>query len=323
MDIKAFSPTKTSSILPSAARAMKSESRIDLLSINVDAVHVQLQRQNKRSKASASKLPTETVGDESRCSFNPHHLFADSNSTKTMNLTEPAINDTHEHLSTQTACNSNDKAVTMLCKTSYHKDECSVIFHEQGMRDTEIRESRRIDAIGSIKFSVEGDSKRPFIGANTPFERFTREINEILNKIAPQNFEKLMNTLYGIKMVESCMLKKFISLIFEKAIGEQGFAYLYAKICSSLEARKPFWDFLDIVHNRYSNQYFWTKDLRFDESEIMGPFKCFDACCEESIGTDKKIDGNDVESLDLKIDQVVFVNNVIIQVMIYSCNLRM
>merc|ERR1711871_1750898 len=111
------------------------------------------------------------------------------------------------------------------------------------------------------------------------------------------------------------MLMKFTSLIFEKAISEQGFAYLYAKICASLEARKPFWDFLDIVHNRYSNQYFWTKDLRFDESELIGPFKSFNACCEKSIGANEKLSVSSLGPLDLKIDQIVLINNVIVQVL--------
>ena len=76
------------------------------------------------------------------------------------------------------------------------------------------------------------------------------------------------------------MLDKLIELIFEKAINEQTFAYMYADMCAILESQKPFWEFLQIVHNMETNQYFWTADFAVMavEGTTLGPFGSYAQC---------------------------------------------
>ena len=280
--MKTFLPTKTSSI-PPTPRGAGRKSKQTLLSRQADAFHLVIRSQNERNVDSISKVTID----------------ADVGSILPSKRIEVA---------------------SMEKKYGDNVSNGQVDLADQP-GDIDVSEKKLTAATGSIQSSVGKQKERLILGSSSPMERFTREINEILNKIAPQNFEKLMNTLYQIKIVESCMLTKFIKLIFEKAISEQGFAYIYAEMCASLEARKPCWDFLDIVHNRDSNQYFWTKDLRFDESKLIGPFKSFTDCCELGNHDFASCNVNNFESSELQIEQIVLIGSTIMQVIISSLNL--
>jgi hypothetical protein len=110
-----------------------------------------------------------------------------------------------------------------------------------------------------------------------PKEKFSREVNEILNKIAPQTFDKLTNILCEMQIEDSAMLDRMIELVFEKAIYEQNFANMYADLGAALESHSRFWNFLRIIYSKDSNQYFWATDITFDKS-LWGPFRTAEDC---------------------------------------------
>jgi hypothetical protein len=108
-------------------------------------------------------------------------------------------------------------------------------------------------------------------------EKLSVDVTSILNKITPDTSEKLTNKLINdIPITSNAMLDKLISLIFEKAVLESTFAEVYADICSKLEKDK-YWDFLQVVHNIDLNEYFWIKDLEFNNF-LAGPFHSIQEC---------------------------------------------
>ena len=314
--MKTFSPTKTPSASPAAMAVMKKKSVKNLLSRDAGTFHVQLKWKCERVEASISNFIVNLERSQAQSMAHTQHKSANLDSTQTISSMEPSIGDCYGD--GRTACSSNDRNMSMNCEGLIRTQKGEFngfdydLFARKAMETCE-RQPNGESAL--TKSSIGETNNRSSKFAYTLMEKFTREINEILNKIAPQNFEKLMNTLHGIKIVESCMLTKLINLIFEKAISEQGFAHLYAEMCASLEARKPLWDFLDIVHNRDSNQYFWTKDLKFDESELSGPFRSFDDCCDRSnCGTHYV---TRLQSFELQIVQIVLIKDIIIQVILF------
>ncbi|RXG53767.1 Eukaryotic translation initiation factor 4 gamma 3, partial [Armadillidium vulgare] len=65
-------------------------------------------------------------------------------------------------------------------------------------------------------------------------EAIVRKMRGILNKLAPDNFEKLTVQITKFKIGEFGTFDSFIGLIFEKAIGEQLFSKTYADLCKVL-----------------------------------------------------------------------------------------
>lgn len=64
-------------------------------------------------------------------------------------------------------------------------------------------------------------------------EKAVRSIKGILNKLTPDNFERLQSQL--VQLVTSAdILRQTISLIFEKAVAEPTFCALYALLCNKL-----------------------------------------------------------------------------------------
>jgi len=61
-----------------------------------------------------------------------------------------------------------------------------------------------------------------------------KEIQSILNKMTEGNYEKLSDQLKKIKINNKEQLEKMVELIFNKAIGEQGFSHMYTKVCRKL-----------------------------------------------------------------------------------------
>ena len=122
-------------------------------------------------------------------------------------------------------------------------------------------------------------------GEVTDVEKATEiEVRSILNKLTPQNFEKLTAKLGAIQIGSANMLDKLINLVFDKAVMEPNFANLYADICRNLNEKSRTWSFLQVVHEYDNNKYLWLKDLQFDNN-VAGPYmtvgECVEACTSE------------------------------------------
>ncbi|KAB7504986.1 Eukaryotic translation initiation factor 4 gamma 3 [Armadillidium nasatum] len=65
-------------------------------------------------------------------------------------------------------------------------------------------------------------------------ESIVRKMRGILNKLTPDNFEKLTVQITKFKIVEFGTFDSVIGLIFEKAVDEQAFSKTYADLCKVL-----------------------------------------------------------------------------------------
>ncbi|KAI4378041.1 hypothetical protein MLD38_015582 [Melastoma candidum] len=70
-----------------------------------------------------------------------------------------------------------------------------------------------------------------------------RQLKAILNKLTPQNFEKLFEQVKAVKIDNTTTLKGLISQIFDKALMEPTFCEMYADLCRHLSQELP--DFSD------------------------------------------------------------------------------
>ncbi|KAL1352855.1 hypothetical protein AAHE18_06G198200 [Arachis hypogaea] len=66
-----------------------------------------------------------------------------------------------------------------------------------------------------------------------------RQLKAILNKLTPQNFEKLFEQVKAVNIDNAVTLTGVISQIFEKALMEPTFCEMYANFCSHLAADLP------------------------------------------------------------------------------------
>jgi hypothetical protein len=73
-------------------------------------------------------------------------------------------------------------------------------------------------------------------------EELLREVRNILNKLTPQNLQKLTGDLINLSINNEDRLKGSIDIIFEKSIDEQVFSQIYANLCKvrNLLLRKLF-----------------------------------------------------------------------------------
>jgi hypothetical protein len=102
------------------------------------------------------------------------------------------------------------------------------------------------------------------------------ETTAILNKITPQTFEKLSQNMLTLDVRNIAQMNKVIELIFEKAVQEQGFANLYAALCTFLNTNATHWAFYSVFRvvdsqNMPSEDYFWIKECEFP-AVYAGPF---------------------------------------------------
>ncbi|KAI9100848.1 hypothetical protein K1719_024210 [Acacia pycnantha] len=66
-----------------------------------------------------------------------------------------------------------------------------------------------------------------------------RQLKAILNKLTPQNFERLFEQVKAVNIDTAVTLTGVISQIFEKALMEPTFCEMYANFCSHLAAELP------------------------------------------------------------------------------------
>ena len=70
-----------------------------------------------------------------------------------------------------------------------------------------------------------------------------RKVRGILNKLTPENFDKLTTGLVQLGLDSPVLLKGVILLIFEKASQEPKFVSMYAQLCKRLSEKVPNFDF--------------------------------------------------------------------------------
>ncbi|XP_028552339.1 eukaryotic translation initiation factor 4G isoform X2 [Dendrobium catenatum] len=74
-------------------------------------------------------------------------------------------------------------------------------------------------------------------------EHTQRQLKAILNKLTPQNFEKLFSQVKEVKIDNTLTLSGVISQIFDKALMEPTFCEMYADFCLHLASELP--DFIE------------------------------------------------------------------------------
>ena len=70
-------------------------------------------------------------------------------------------------------------------------------------------------------------------------EKKQKEIKAVLNKLTPQNFDKLVLKVTDIKFDQEKSLVGLIDQIFDKSLTEPTFCELYAQLCQSLRDQLP------------------------------------------------------------------------------------
>lgn len=66
-----------------------------------------------------------------------------------------------------------------------------------------------------------------------------RKVRGLLNKLTPENFQKLSDDLLSTELNSSVILKGVIILIFEKALDEPKYSSMYAQLCKRLSKEAP------------------------------------------------------------------------------------
>ena len=61
---------------------------------------------------------------------------------------------------------------------------------------------------------------------------WNRQMLSILNKLTPENFDKLLKKILDISITNGETLQAVIKLLFEKAISESQFCVMYAELCA-------------------------------------------------------------------------------------------
>jgi translation initiation factor 4G len=145
-----------------------------------------------------------------------------------------------------------------------------------------------------------------------PIELFSRQVQDILNKITPQTFGKLTEKLKDIPINTYTFLELLISKVFEKAVQEPNFANLYADMCVALEEKSACWGFVQVVYVKDANQHIWVKDIPMDNDTYAGPF----ATVKESLQAGEHINTIQLTLAPgpLEIHKIVAVGNSLITV---------
>jgi MIF4G domain len=156
---------------------------------------------------------------------------------------------------------------------------------------------------------------RPVKVIADPIERLSSDVLSILNKITPQTFEKLTGKMCDIPVGTSSELDKMIQLVFEKANLDTSFAHLYAEMCAALELSSRRWAFLQYVYNKDTNQYFWIKDLTFD-NVLAGPFISLPECINATLGAEPPV----MQHVEIKVEvmELTVTQNILIMVSYYT-----
>lgn len=99
-------------------------------------------------------------------------------------------------------------------------------------------------------------------------EQAVKNVKSILNKLAEKNFDKLTEKIKNIPVTSLELLYDITKEIYEKALDEQNFSELYAKLCKSLfehNTKRP-WEFVKI--ERKGNGFYWLDNGPFSSQKI-------------------------------------------------------
>jgi len=72
--------------------------------------------------------------------------------------------------------------------------------------------------------------------ANETTEALIKRARGMLNKLTPQNFEKISNQFVNLEITTLDKLRKMIELIFDKAVDEPAFCDQYALLCTNMSS---------------------------------------------------------------------------------------
>ena len=70
-------------------------------------------------------------------------------------------------------------------------------------------------------------------------EEFSKSALSILNKLCPENFDKLVAQFNGLVIDTDVKLKKVLDIIWNKAIDEEIYSNMYSKLCRIISGRNP------------------------------------------------------------------------------------
>lgn len=145
-----------------------------------------------------------------------------------------------------------------------------------------------------------------------PAEIISRQVQDILNKITPQTFEKLTAKLCDIPMNTNEHLSLMVNKVFEKAIQEPNFSHLYAELCKNLEERSASWAFVQVVYIKDANQFIWIRDIPMNDEFFAGPFHSIKDClsCAESVNTPEPVKPPGA----LEIHKLIAIGNMLVKV---------
>lgn len=105
--------------------------------------------------------------------------------------------------------------------------------------------------------------------ASDALEASLSKVTSILNKMTPENFEKLSAQFCDLEMTSSEMLRRVIGVLFDKAVDEPHFAVVYAALCARLAVATRVWPFIRSVKDESAKTWSWVADLDVDTSKLI------------------------------------------------------
>ncbi|KAJ8598220.1 hypothetical protein CTAYLR_005528 [Chrysophaeum taylorii] len=99
--------------------------------------------------------------------------------------------------------------------------------------------------------------------------RAVAEVTSILNKMTPENFDKLSSQLMELEMISLDMLREVIRVLFEKAVDEPHFAVVYAQLCHRVVTEVRAWPFIKVVRDDVAREWFWVVDLKVETARLV------------------------------------------------------
>ena len=103
-------------------------------------------------------------------------------------------------------------------------------------------------------------------------EKAVAAVTAILNKMTPENFDKLSAQLASLEMISSGMLERVVGTLFDKAVDEPHFAVVYAELCRKMildePAKSQVWPFIRCVRDDETDK--WTACADVD---VLDPSK--------------------------------------------------
>jgi translation initiation factor 4G len=105
-----------------------------------------------------------------------------------------------------------------------------------GKRDSMSTQTQQINIDKDLQLNKADNPYiiRRVLGEVSEQEDLMREVRNILNKLTPQNLEKLTKDLINLPINSEERLRGAIDIIFEKSIDEQFFSQTYAQLCQVL-----------------------------------------------------------------------------------------